>query len=446
MRKDENYEKYGKFEGKKPKSEKKKFKKADISESSEYTKEEAEAIRLNKQINKNVFLAVTAGVLISLGFAAVIFIVFVKMGFITINKFNADGTRRDTTSSESTDSKLSEINSKLSDFYYGNLDYDNAKEEMYKAYVSSFGDEYTTYYTAEEFSSTLDRYDGQPTGGIGVLFQKTEDNTGVVINKVYDDSAAASAGLVAGDTIVKVDDVDITSMSADEVKSRITGDVDTDVKIEYKHNDETKTATLKRGIIHALTVQYGMLENEDGVGYIAISSFTSVTSEQFKEALEELNNKGMKSLVIDLRNNSGGLVNAARDVLAQILKESDFGYVEYKDGSKTEIVKSDNESVDVPIAVLVNQNTASSSEIVVAAIKDYNAATIVGETTYGKGITQKITALSDGSGIKYTDAQIFSPTGWSWNKEGIKPDVEVSLEQNSTEDTQLNAAIEQLKK
>ena len=400
--------------------------------------EESDLQKMARQTNKNVFLAVTAGVFISLGFAAIIFIVFLNMGFITLNKFNADGTRRDTDGT----TKLTEIQAKMQNFYYSdNVDPEALKDAMYKGYVSAYGDPYTTYYTADEYTQLMSSYKGA-IGGIGVRVSY-EKGTGLKVSSVEENSPAAQAGIQAGDVITAIDGNDITNLDENPVDN-LRGEEGSEVNVTYSRNGESNTVKLTRIQLTTTTAAGTMLEGTT-IGYIAVTHFEEPTSEQFANAVKDLESKGMTGLIIDLRDNTGGLVASSVKILDTLMPEGVYGTQVFKDGSKVELTGTNADAVNVPVVLLVNENTASSAEIMTAAMKDLGKAKIVGTKTFGKGITQKIEKLSDGSGLVYTDAELRSPNGTTLHGTGITPEVVVEYDKNAGTDAQLNAAMNLLK-
>ena len=223
------------------------------------------------------------------------------------------------------------------------------------------------------------------------------------------------------------------------------------VTLTIQRDEETKEIKVEIRDVEIQTVSHEMLDDE--TGYIRISEFSEVTSNQYKKAFEDLQDKGMKKLVVDLRDNPGGLLTAVCDVLRQILPEGLIVYTEDKNGKKEEEKCDGKSELAMPLAVLVNGGSASASEIFAGAVKDYGIGTIVGTTTYGKGVVQTIQPLSDGSAVKITIAKYFTPKGNDINKKGIAPDVEAELSEDSTdwteltheEDTQLQAALKEIR-
>lgn len=405
----------------------------------DYNKDnETDLQKMARQTNKNVFLAVTAGVFISLGFAAVIFIVFLNLGFITLNKFNADGTRRDTDGT----AKLSEIQSKMSDFYFSDkVNQQALMDGMYKGYVAAYGDPYTSYYTADEYSKLISSYEGK-IGGIGVRVSYTKGE-GLNVSGTEDGSPAAAAGIRQGDVITAIDGKDITNLDSNPVNG-LRGEVGSEVSVTYNRDGASNTVKLKRVELQSKSSAGTMLDGTT-IGYVALNHFEEPTPEQFNNAVSDLESKGMTGLIIDLRNNTGGLVASAVKVLDRLLPVGVYGTQVFKNGSTVELSGTGDDSVNVPIVLLVNGDTASSAEIMTAAMKDLGKAKIVGTKTFGKGITQKIEQLSDGSGLTYTDAELRSPNGTTWHGTGITPDVVVEYDENAGTDTQLKAAMDLLK-
>ena len=338
--------------------------------------------------------------------------------------------------------KLTEIQDKMQNFYYSdNVDPEALKDAMYKGYVSAYGDPYTTYYTADEYTQLMSSYKGA-IGGIGVRVSY-EKGTGLKVSSVEENSPAAQAGIQAGDVITAIDGNDITNLDENPVDN-LRGEEGSEVNVTYSRNGESNTVKLTRIQLTTTTAAGTMLEGTT-IGYIAVTHFEEPTSEQFANAVKDLESKGMTGLIIDLRDNTGGLVASSVKILDTLMPEGVYGTQVFKDGSKVELTGTNADAVNVPVVLLVNENTASSAEIMTAAMKDLGKAKIVGTKTFGKGITQKIEKLSDGSGLVYTDAELRSPNGTTWHGTGITPDVVVEYDKNAGTDAQLNAAMDMLK-
>ena len=333
--------------------------------------------------------------------------------------------------------KLNAIDSVLESFYFGDVDDETAKDNIYKAYLSSYGDKYTMYYTADEYKALKESTNGK-FYGIGAVCQLSGEG-GVLLVDVYDNGAGYQAGLRSGDRVVNVDGRDITDMELSSAVALIKGDKGTSVTLEVIRGTERLTFSAVRDAVEAKTVSYTLLDNN--IGYLSISQFEEVTTKQFKAAVEDLQSQGMKGLVIDIRNNPGGLLDTVVGMLKYMLPDGLIVYTEDKQGNRKEYKGQDNDEFNLPLAVLVNGNSASASEIFAGAIQDYGKGTIIGTQTYGKGIVQTFKPLTDGSAIKFTIAKYFTPKGQDIHGKGVTPDMVVEYDTDADVDTQLDAAI-----
>lgn len=333
--------------------------------------------------------------------------------------------------------KLNAIDSVLESFYFGDVDDETAKDNIYKAYLSSYGDKYTMYYTADEYKALKESTNGK-FYGIGAVCQLSGEG-GVLLVDVYDNGAGYQAGLRSGDRVVNVDGRDITGMELSSAVALIKGDKGTSVTLEVIRGTERLTFSAVRDAVEAKTVSYTLLDNN--IGYLSISQFEEVTTKQFKAAVEDLQSQGMKGLVIDIRNNPGGLLDTVVGMLKYMLPDGLIVYTEDKQGNRKEYKGQDNDEFNLPLAVIVNGNSASASEIFVGAIQDYGKGTIIGTQTYGKGIVQTVKPLTDGSAIKFTIAKYFTPKGQDIHGKGVTPDMVVEYDTDADVDTQLDAAI-----
>ncbi|MFR5683265.1 MAG: S41 family peptidase [Clostridia bacterium] len=337
--------------------------------------------------------------------------------------------------------------------YLGEIDENKLLEGAIKGYVAGLEDPYTEYYTKEEMEEFTEQTMGNFVG-IGVYMSKdTEKNVIVVISPIKD-SPAAKAGILPGDIISKVDGVAYTGDQMSEASTKIkSGEPGTTVKIEIIRDGETKELEITRSSVKLNHIESEKLSNN--IGYLAISTFDSGCAKEFKEKFEELQKQGITSLIIDIRNNGGGIVEEALDI-ADLIIEKDKPLlitVDKNQKEETTYAKIDPE-IKMPIVLLTNGNSASASEILAGILKAYDKATVVGTKTYGKGVIQKLMSLTDGSGIKITTNEYYTPKHEKINKIGISPDIEVELPselQNQlmierTKDTQLQKAIELLKK
>jgi len=334
------------------------------------------------------------------------------------------------------ETKLNALDSLLDNFYFDDVDKEKAINSILKAYVSAYGDKYTVYYTQEEYKKVLETTSGKFVG-IGVACYKMTDGSILAAN-VYESGPAYKAGMRDGDYIIKVDDQDIREEDLSLTVSKMKGEKGTSVKITVLRNGETLDFTMERDEIVIQTIYYEM--EEDNIGYIEITQFEGTTAEQFKAAVEDLKSQGMKGLIIDIRENPGGEVQTTIKMLEYILPNGLYMYYETKDGNKKEFRGNDNNELDIPLAVLVNGNSASAAEIFAAAIQDYDKGEIIGTQTFGKGIVQTVRPLTDGSAVKYTIAKYHSGKGQDIHEKGVTPDQVVELPDDAEDDYQYNAA------
>ncbi len=345
--------------------------------------------------------------------------------------------------------KLNYLESLINEEYLEEKEEDSLREGLYAGLMSGLNDPYSTYYTAEQYKELNTSNEGSYVG-IGAVLQKDKDG-GAKIVQLYEGGSGEQAGLKKGDVLKAIDGEDVTEKETSDIASMIRESDKDSVTLTIQRDEETKEIKVEIRDVEIQTVSHEMLDDE--TGYIRISEFSEVTSNQYKKAFEDLQDKGMKKLVVDLRDNPGGLLTAVCDVLRQILPEGLIVYTEDKNGKKEEEKCDGKSELAMPLAVLVNGGSASASEIFAGAVKDYGIGTIVGTTTYGKGIVQTIQPLSDGSAVKITIAKYFTPKGNDINKKGIAPDVEAELSEDSTdwteltheEDTQFQAALKEIR-
>ena len=338
--------------------------------------------------------------------------------------------------------KLNALNSVLSNkFYFDQADEEKSADSIYKAYLSSYDDKYTVYYTADEYKKLMESTSGK-FYGVGALCSINESG-GVMVLDAFEDGPAYKAGVRDGDVVIKVDDTDITGMDLSSAVALIKGDKGTQVNLTIVRDDKTYVFSIIRDEIITKTVDYKMMENS--IGYIQISQFDEVTTEQFKEAMTDLNNQGLKGLIVDIRSNPGGLLNVVVDIVDEIIPKGLIVYTDDVNGNRKEYNGSSDNEITVPMAVLVDGNSASAAEIFAGAVQDYGKGKIIGTQTFGKGIVQTIQPLTDGSAIKYTIAQYYTPKGQVIQGNGVTPNMVVELPKDATEDLQLDAALEYVK-
>lgn len=343
-----------------------------------------------------------------------------------------------------------------------NFLFDYEEKDLYdgslKGMFANLGDPYTQYYTKEEFSKLMESIDGRYKG-IGVLVQASKEGL-IKVVQVFDDSPAKEAGMKAGDYITKVEGKEFTADQMEEAVALMKGDEDTTVNITIKRISDDKPEgedidlAVDRRDVRVDTVDESIKE-VDGkkIGYIHIKSFDDVTKEDFEKSYKKLKDGGIEGLVLDLRNNPGGSLDVCLDIADKFLDEGTIVTTKDKKGNViTE--ESDAEMDDIPMTVLVNENSASASEILSGALKDRKRAKVIGEKTFGKGIVQKLFPLNDGSGAKITISEYHTPSGAKINKVGVSPDIEATndnpdleiKEENLDKDSQYQKALEELLK
>lgn len=347
--------------------------------------------------------------------------------------------------------KINELAAYIDLYYYDDVEAETLKNGLYAGLVDGVDDKYSTYYTAEEYQQSQVSMTGKYYG-IGAGLTQDTSTMVVSITKIYEGTPSEAAGLLAEDIILSVDDVDATSMEVSELVQLIRGEEGTTVHLEIYRpgTGEYLSFDVERANVTLPSVASEMLTDE--IGYIRIESFETDTAHQFEEALAKLEGLGMQSLVVDLRYNGGGLVDSVVQILDDILPEGLLVYTEDKYGNRQEYKSSGDTHFDYPLAVLVNQDSASASEIFAGAIKDYKYGTLIGTTTFGKGIVQSIFKLSDGDAVKLTTAKYFTPNGNYIHGVGIEPDIELEYEYLNPEgegyemqyDNQIQKAIEVL--
>ena len=368
--------------------------------------------------------------------------------------------------------KLMLLKQKVDQDFYFEEDTDSMEEGIYAGMMAGLGDPYSCYYTAEQYEELMVDTQGVYCGIGAMISQNLETNVMTII-RVFEGSPAAEGGLLAGDMISKVDGRDVTQEELDiVVNNYVKGEENTEVTLTVFRPsvNDYLDITMTRKSVEVPTVEHQMLT--DDIGYVLITQFEMVTAQQFKDAVKDLESQGMKKLMIDLRSNPGGVVDSAVAIAAYMLPEGDILTTRYKNGQedvyrtkdkKLRVDSSqeggfpqypvlDEDELDIPIAILVNENSASASEILAGAMKDYGRATLVGTTTFGKGIVQNLYPLKDGSAIKMTVAKYFTPSGYDLHEKGIQPDVEVELDAELAargyytleEDNQVQKAIEVL--
>lgn len=335
--------------------------------------------------------------------------------------------------------------------FLGEIDEENILNETIKGYIKGLDDPYTEYMTKEEMEEFNADVMGNFTG-IGIYLTKDTELNAIVIISPIKDTPAHKAGILPGDIITKVDGVTYTGEQLNEASNKIKGEIGTKVKLEILRDGKTIELEITREQIKINHVENKVVNNN--IGYIVFNSFDEGCSEEFKQKLEELKSKNVKSLIIDIRNNGGGLVDEALQIADYIVEKDATLLITTDKNGKEEITKAKEEPIiNMPIVVLTNESSASASEILAGALKDNKKATIVGEKTYGKGVIQELLTLTDGSGLKITTNEYYTPNRNKINEVGITPDIEVKLDESledtleieEAKDNQLQKAIEVLK-
>lgn len=349
-------------------------------------------------------------------------------------------------SKDDVEDKLDQIGTLISKYYLyaDKIEGDVLADGIYSGYAEALGDPYTEYYDEEETKALLETTSGE-ISGIGAAISKNTNTNEITIVNVYDGSPADIAGVQKGDIVYAVDGKDVAGQELDTVASWMKGEKGTKVTLTVLRDGEKNEFCAVRDIIQIQTVEYEM--KADKTGYIAVSEFDDVTYDQFKTALDDLETQGMEGLIIDLRGNPGGNLTTVTDMLKLILPEGTIVSTKDKYGNTEEITCDGSNKFTKPLVVLVNQYSASASEIFSGAVQDYGIGEIVGMTTYGKGVVQQIFFLGDGTSLKVTMAEYYTPSGRSINGEGIKPDVEVEYEYDEGDplsDNQLERAMEEI--
>lgn len=336
------------------------------------------------------------------------------------------------------------------DNYYKEVDKDKLVESAINGMVSSIGDEYTSYSDKDVTDNFNETVNGKYMG-IGALIMKSEND--LVIYKIFEDSPSYRAGLKDGDIILKLDDKDTKDMSVNDIASIVKNDDNKEVKLLVKRGEENLDITIVKDMVELPVVSGKVINHNDKkIGYISLSIFSSVASEQFNKELVKLEKEGISGLVIDVRGNSGGYLTTVTDIASYFLKKGDIIYKLEVNDKVTVRKDKTKESRDYPVAVLIDKNSASASEILASSIKESYNGYVVGTNSYGKGTVQQTLVLSDGSMIKYTIEKWLTPLGNWINEEGVVPTnyVELSSEYLNNpvfeNDNQLNEALELVSK
>ena len=398
--------------------------------------------------NKKGFLkGALTGALAMLVITAVIGAGVIVINHIDLGNMKKSGS--DQVVGQYTEKKLEELKGLIDEVYLHEeeVDEEALTEGIYQGYIAALNDPYSAYYTAEETKEMMESTSGEYSG-IGALMSQNRETGVITIANVYENSPAAEAGMKNEDILYKVEGEEVTGVDLSEVVTRVKGGEGTEVKMTLLRGADRQEieVTAVRRKLQTQTVSYEMKEGQ--IGYIRVSEFDEVTLEQFREAKAALESQGMASMLIDLRGNPGGNLSTVCDMLREILPEGLIVYTEERDGERTEYKCDGKTPWEKPLAVLINGASASASEIFAGAVQDYGIGQLVGTTTYGKGVVQQLFPMTDGTMVKLTIAEYFTPKGRNIDGTGIVPDVEIEYvydETNPEADNQMEKALELLR-
>ena len=396
-----------------------------------------------------------AGVIVLALFMVVLLVIAGVSFFVILNKQtdkegtvpaseSAEAKSGDSVLSDATEKKLRQLKEIIDEEYlFGTEDVD-FDTEVIRAYMDALGDPYSVYYTPEEYNDLMESSRGTFCG-IGVSIQQDIETMAVTVIQVFRGSPAEEAGVKPGDVIYAVDGVPVGQDDINLTVTKVRGAAGSQVKVTFYRPSINGNVDFEitRREVQVDSAVGEMLD--DGIGLIQLTSFDEITYGQFVDAYNDLAAKGMKAVIFDLRNNGGGLLSSVCDIVDAMVPDGIITYTVDKNGARSEYWSDASDALNIPAVILTNENTASASEIFTAALHDYGKATVVGTTTFGKGIVQVIIPLNDGSGVKITVSRYYTPKDVCIHGEGIQPDVEVELDPETEEDEQMNEAIRILK-
>lgn len=347
--------------------------------------------------------------------------------------------------------QINTVDKYIDDYYYGDYDEQSVIDNTLKGMIAGLEDPYSAYMNEDDYEQNVISTKGSMTG-IGVTVTPMNDKRLEII-ETAEGGPALEAGIAVGDIITAVDGKNVAELEYNDAVNMVRGETGTNVEITIERDGELLDFTVTRREIITPTVSGCILD--ENIGYIRITSFKGTTTEQFNNQLKNCIDNGVQALIFDVRSNGGGLVSSCSDCLDPILPEGEIAIAEFKDGSTTLICESDKNELNLPVAVIVNQNSASAAELFTAALRDFKDAVIVGKNTYGKGIMQNTYALENGAAIRLTVAKYRTTKSECYHKKGIAPDYDVDLPEEYAQtaiedipkenDTQLQKAIEILK-
>lgn len=411
----------------------------------------AQEINVQKKSSGGFWKGMLLGFLISAFIAGVFCAVSLLWKMLGIQAISVQKAGETSVVNSETIQKMQTLEQVIETYYYGEEITDKELQDgVYEGIVAALGDPYSEYYSKEELEEALSSNQGI-SYGIGAYISMNQQMQLAMIAGVMEESPAQGAGLREGDIIYQVDGESTQGLSLTQVVSRVKGKEGTTVHLTiYREGepDYLEVDIVRAKMIETETVQYGMLEEHEDIGYLQITEFDEVTVDQYTEAMAELNGHGMKGLILDLRSNPGGDLDAVVEISRKILPKGLILYTEDKEGNRKEYTCDGSRELQIPLVVLINEYSASASEILAGAIQDYNKGTLIGTTTYGKGIVQRIHSLDDGTAIKLTVSAYFTPAGRNIHGVGVEPDIVLEYDYEANEadgtDNQVDKAIEVL--
>lgn len=411
----------------------------------------AQEINVQKKSSGGFWKGMLLGFLISAFIAGVFCAISLLWKMLGIQAISVQKAGETSVVNSETIQKMQTLEQVIETYYYGEEITDKELQDgVYEGIVAALGDPYSEYYSKEELEEALSSNQGI-SYGIGAYISMNQQMQLAMIAGVMEESPAQGAGLREGDIIYQVDGESTQGLSLTQVVSRVKGKEGTTVHLTiYREGepDYLEVDIVRAKMIETETVQYGMLEEHEDIGYLQITEFDEVTVDQYTEAMAELNGHGMKGLILDLRSNPGGDLDAVVEISRKILPKGLILYTEDKEGNRKEYTCDGSRELQIPLVVLINEYSASASEILAGAIQDYNKGTLIGTTTYGKGIVQRIHSLDDGTAIKLTVSAYFTPAGRNIHGVGVEPDIVLEYDYEANEadgtDNQVDKAIEVL--
>lgn len=403
------------------------------------TENEETVIKKPLSFGKGMLVGLAIGITGTMVIAAMVFGVF---KLVSVFKATKDGINSNTLT------KIKNVEKVIKNSFYvydDEVTTDNLEDGIFEGMVASLNDPYAEYFSYAELNEAMDDYEGI-SYGIGCYVTMEDDMP--VIYGVMEDSPAEAAGVKNGDIITKVNDESVFGLTLSEVVEKIKGPENTEVTVVFLRDDDYVELTMKRGkLLENTSVVAGTLLEDEEIGYIRIKEFDDNTEGQFTEALDGLRDEeNIKGLVIDLRSNPGGNLNAVVEVARDILPEGIIVYTKDKKGIRKDYTCDGTNELDIPLVILINEYSASASEILAGAVKDHQKGTLIGTTTFGKGIVQTILSLGDGTAVKLTTSAYFTPSDINIQGKGIEPDIYLEYDEELSEkeekDNQVEKAIE----